>query len=98
MTIRTNRLPRLSIGTDWTPLELLTEPFVTVTFRGYTAGIDVRVIATQLEYTLLLGAKSLSEPLENLRVSSGGLLAGKKVAVRKSGEERTAGYEVRVIQ
>jgi hypothetical protein len=98
MPIRTNRLPRLSIGTDWTPLELLTEPFVTVTFRGYTVAIDVRVIATQLEYTFLLGAKSLSEPLENLRVSSDGLLAGKKVAVRKSGEERTASYEVRVIQ
>jgi hypothetical protein len=98
MTVRADRLPKLSIGTEWTPLEFIGEPFITVTFRGYAAAIDVRVISTGLEYTLLVGAKSLSGPLERLRAPNGGELKGLRVALRKSGEERTAAYEVRQVK
>ena len=97
MTVRTERLTRLTIGTEWTQVEFLTEPFVTITFRGYAVAIDVRVISTQLDYTLLLGAKSLTDPLEKLRLSAGGSIAGTKVAIRKTSEERSATYEVRGI-
>jgi len=97
MAIRKERGVRLVVGTDWVPIELVSDPFITVTYRGYAVAIDVRVISTQLEYTLLVGAKSLSDPLEQLRERAGGVLTGQRCAVRKSGVERTATYEMREI-
>lgn len=97
MSIRKEKGARLVVGTDWVPIEFVSDPFITVTFRGYAVAIQIKVIATQLEYTLLLGAKSLSDPLENLREQSGGVLTGQRCAIRKTGPERTAAYEVREI-
>lgn len=96
--LKIDRLPRITPGTEWSPIEFISEPFVTVTFRGYSAACDVRSIETGLAYTLLLGAKSLSDSIEPLRTSRGGELIGLKVAIRKASEERTAPYELRLIQ
>ncbi len=98
MTIRKERLAKLSIGTEWTQVEFLGEPYITITFRGYAVAIDAKVISTGLDYTVLLGAKSLADPVENARNGNGGVLKGMKMAVRRSGVERTATYEARIIQ
>ena len=97
MCIRKERLAKLNISTEWIPIEFLGEPFITVTFRGYAVAADVKVIATGLEYTLLLGAKSLAEPVERARAATTERLTGTRMAVRRSSSERTAVYEVRHI-
>ncbi len=97
MIIRSDRLAKLSVGTDWTPIEIMSEPFISVTFRGYAAATEVRVVATGLQYTLFIGAKSLTEPIERFRLAQGGKMLGLKLAIKKSDVNRTAPYEVRLI-
>ena len=60
-------LPSLKVSTGWIELEIVSEPDVVLTFKGYAPILRVRKSRTGVEYILYISAKSLAEPLEELR-------------------------------
>lgn len=87
--------PRLIIGENWVNAEIQSDPFVVPTTRGYAPAILVRrATAAQLEH-VLIGAKSLAERIEAVRVQRA-TLVGVWVSIRKQAADRTAPYSLHV--
>ena len=85
--------PRLRVGTAWTSLIIESEVGVVMTARGYAPAIAVS--REGFRHIFLVGAKSLSDPLEQLR-GRRGIISGEIVEVRKVRPESSAPYELRV--
>jgi len=89
--------PRVKLTTAWNTFTFASEPFVVPTSRGYAPAILVkRKAATQHEH-ILIGARSLAQPIEELRIARG-TLEGATVQIHKSGEADTAPYELIVAE
>ena len=85
---------RLNVTTGWQSLEILSEVGVAYTFRGFN---PARIVSRNgARHVLLIGAKSLSEPLNQIRKSRGHLI-GIEIRCRKTGSEKTAVYEIETI-
>jgi len=84
---------QIVISTDWTDLEILSEPYVVSSLRGYGAMLDVRVLETGSVRGLYANAKSLSQVLEQLRATQR-TLVGMRIRLRKDGDGQYAQYEV----
>ena len=91
-------LPSLKVSTGWIELEIISEPDVVLGFRGYTPILRVRKSRTSVEYILYISAKSLAEPLEELREKSGGIFTGIQLRIRKESMDRTSKYEIEVTE
>ncbi len=85
---------RLNVTTGWQSLEILSEVGVAYTYRGFTPALIVS--RNGARHVLLIGAKSLAEPLNQIRKSRGHL-TGIEIRCRKTGTERTAVYEIETI-
>ena len=90
--------PFLKVRTEWIELEILSEPDVVITFYGYAPYLRVRKSKTGAEYRFYISAKSLAEPLEELRNKNNGIFKGIRFSVRKESMEQTAQYEVLSIE
>ncbi len=90
-------LPSLKVSTGWIELEIVSEPDVILTFRGYTPILRVRKVRTGVEYQLYISAKSLAEPLEELRKSNVGTFKGIRFRIRKESMKQMAKYEIERI-
>lgn len=88
------RPPRLRVGTAWTRVRVLSEPYVVLTVRGYVPALRVEEIGTGLDHELFISAKSLAEGLEELRRYNGGRFEGLQFRLRKESTEKMAPYEV----
>ena len=86
------RLPNLKVGTEWISVEVLSEPLVIMSMRGYAPVVEVQAPAGK--HVLYISSKSISEGLEPLRQANGGKFAGLKLKVRKASEDKMAPYEV----
>ncbi|HEX7900345.1 MAG TPA: hypothetical protein VF950_21435 [Planctomycetota bacterium] len=86
------RLPTLKVGTDWVPVEIVSEARVVMSMRGYAPVLEVRVPAGA--HILYISSKSISEALEPLRQANAGNFSGLKLKVRKASEDKMAPYEV----
>lgn len=84
---------RLRVGTAWTALRIESEVGVVMTSRGYAPA--VLVSREGFKHLLLIGARSLSEPLEELRIKETHLV-GLQVEIRKVRPESNAPYELRL--
>ena len=89
-----DRNPALKVGIGWIDLEIISEPDVILTFKGYAPILRVRKLSNDLEYILYISAKSLGGPLEKLREDNGGVFKGIKFRVRKKDMTPMAPYEV----
>lgn len=87
---------RIDIGTRWTSMSLESDPFIVPTARGYAPAVLVRRSGRAPREHLLIGARSLSLPLEAIR-EEGGTLLGRKVRVRKESVARTSRYLVEEV-
>ena len=90
--------PSLKLTTGWVPIEVISEPSVILTFKGYAPVIKVTAIRTGLRYLLYISAKSLATGLEELRKQNAGKFSGLRFEIRKDGLERTSRYELRSIR
>ena len=79
----------------WKSIEVLSEPYVIYSTRGYAPVIDVRVEAKKITQILYISARSLATPLEEMRLDNNGLCKGLRFEIRKSSDARTATYELR---
>ena len=80
-------LARLKVGTEWTEIQLLTDPFVVYRNSKYLPAVLVEEISTENKCILFVSAISLSEFLEPLRETHGALV-GLNIRIRKKGEAR----------
>jgi len=87
--------PRFRTGTTFTSLEVTSEPYLVLTFRGYTGAVEVLELATGSRYELLIGGiKSLAESLEPLRASNNGIFKGLRFRIKKESDDRFSPYVV----
>ena len=91
-------LPSLKVGTGWIELEIVSEPDVVLTFKGYAPILRMSKSRTGVEYILYISAKSLAEPLEELRENNGDIFKGIQLRIRKESMERTSKYEIEVME
>ena len=84
----------IKVGIGWIGLEIISEPDVILTFKGYAPILRVRKLSNNLEYILYISAKSLGEPLEKLRENNEGIFRGIQFRVRKNGKAPMAPYEI----
>lgn len=85
------RKPTLKVGLDWVPVEILSEPYVVMTVRGYAPVVDVK--APTGDFILYISSKSMSDGLEPL-VQQTGVFKGVKIKVKKESEDKMARYIV----
>ena len=91
-------VPSLKVGTGWIELEIVSEPDVVLSYRGYAPTLRVRNSRTSLEYLLYISARSLAEPLETLRKNNTGIFKGIRFRIRKESMEQMAKYEIEVVE
>ena len=94
----TETLLTLKVGIGWIELEIISEPDVVLTFRGYAPILRVRKISNNLEYMLYISAKSLGEPLEMLRKNNAGIFKGIQFRIRKESMDQMAKFEIEAIK
>ena len=83
--------PRLVVKDRWVSLTVDSEPFVVRTVRGYAPAVMVRPDNDQIPHHLLIGAKSLSECIEENR-PKGGSIIGLRLKIRKESLAPTSRY------
>ena len=86
------RKPTLKVGVDWVPLEVVSEPYVVMTVRGYAPVVDVK--GPQGDFILYISSKSISDGFEPLVEAGGGKFSGLKLRVKKESEDKMARYIV----
>jgi hypothetical protein len=84
--------PNLKVGVDWVTVEITSEPYVVMGFRGYAPVVDVS--GPGGKQILYISSKSISEGLDPLVQGHGGKFLGLKVKLRKETEDRMAPYLV----
>ena len=89
-------LPVLKVGIEWIELEIISEPNVALTTFGYAPFLQVREIRTDVEYRFYISAKSLAEPLEELRKNNNATFEGIQFRVCKDSIDRMAKYKVEI--
>ena len=90
--------PALKVGTGWIELEIISEPDVILTFRGYAPILRVQKISNNLEYIFYISATSLGKTLEELRKNNAGTFNGIQFRVRKKDATPMAPYELEAIE
>ena len=86
------RKPNLKVGVDWIPVEVLSEPFVVMTIRGFAPVVDVKT--PQGDFILYISSKSMSDGLEPMLQATNGAFKGLKIKVKKESEDKMARYIV----
>jgi hypothetical protein len=84
---------RLLVSTDWSNLEIISEPYVVAGFNGYSVMLDVRDLDSGSICGLYASAKSLSRALEELRLRQRTLI-GARIRLRKESDDQYARYEL----
>jgi len=87
----------LKISTGWINIEIISEPTVVLTFKGYAPVVQVRVLQTKLDYYMYISAKSIAEGIEPLRKKNNGNFTKLRFSIRKAGEDKFAAYEIKEI-
>jgi len=83
--------PRLHLSDAWVQFRVESDPFLVPTARGYAPALLIRRREAAQREHILIGAKSLANPLEKLRIKYG-TLTGLFLQVRKESEESKAPY------
>jgi len=82
----------LKVGVNWINVEVVSEPYVVMSFRGYAPVVDVT--GPEGKQMLYISSKSISEGLDPLVKANGGKFLGLKLRLRKESEDRMAPYVV----
>jgi hypothetical protein len=85
----------LKVGVKPVEVEVVSEPYVVMSFRGYAPVMDVQ--GPDGKQILFISSKSISEGLEPLRQANGGKFIGLKLRLRKETEDRMAPYIVEKV-
>ena len=82
----------IKVTIDPIDLEVVSEPYVHMTFRGYAPVMDVSAAGTT--HMLYISSKSISMALDPLVKENGDKFLGLKLRVKKESDEKMAPYLV----
>jgi hypothetical protein len=88
----------LKAGTGWIEVEVVSEPDVLLTFKGYAPILRVKVIKSGLVKHVFIGAKSFANSLEEMRKRNKGRFLGLRFRFKKESEETMSPYVVEEIR
>jgi hypothetical protein len=88
-------LAQFKPSTTWTHIEIISEPYVVMTSRGYAPVVEVTVGKRPYRQILYISAKSLSDALEEMRQDNSELFSGLRFEISKESEVRTSSYVFR---
>jgi hypothetical protein len=86
------RYPNLKVGAAWINVEVLSEPYVVMSIRGYAPVVDVQ--GPDGKQILFISSKSISVGLDPFVQANGGKFQGLKLRLRKETDDRMAPYIV----
>ena len=86
------RRPNLKVGVDWVTVEIVSEPYVVMSIRGYAPVVDVQTPEGVL--ILFISSKSISVGMDPLVQANGSKFKGLKLRLRKETDDRMAPYVV----
>ena len=89
-----SKRPNLKVKTEWVSVEILSEPYVVMTFRGYAPVVDVKAPGEADPLGLFISSKSISLGLDAFVKENGGKFSGLKLRLRKESDDRMAPYVV----
>lgn len=88
---------RVEVGTDPIIFEIVSEPYVVFTFKGYIPAVDIQIREENAPRVMFIGASSLSRGIEERRVKNDGKFKGICLRIRKESEDRYAKYIVESV-
>jgi hypothetical protein len=88
------KLSVLKIDVEPKQLLIASEPYVLFTNRGYQAVVNVIERKSRREFFIYLGAQSLADTLEKMRLINSGKMLGLEFWVRKKDSSKFAGYVI----
>ena len=90
-----DQLSILRPTTNWVDLEVISEASVKITNFGYSPVVKIMESGRKIPRLLIISAKSLAVPLEEMRIDNGGQFKGLKFSVRKASEDKKSAYELK---
>ena len=90
-----DQLSILKPTTNWVDLEVISEASVKITNFGYSPVVKILESGRKIPRLLIISAKSLAVPLEEMRIDNGGQFKGLKFSVRKASEDKKSAYELK---
>ena len=85
-------LENLKVGVDFAEVEIVSEPYVIMTMRGYAPVVEIQTGGARKR--LFIGAKTLGDELEPAVKKQGGKFAGLKFRVKKESADKMSPYVV----
>ncbi len=86
------KLEYLIISTDAIVVEIVSEPKVVMTYRGYAPVVEVKVEGEAQNRLMYINSKSISTTLETLRLENNGKFTGITIRIRKESNDKFAKY------
>ena len=93
--IAIDQLSVLRPTTNWVDVEVISEPSVKMTNFGYSPVVKIIESGRKIPRLLIISAKSLAVPLEEMRSDNDGMFNGLKFSVRKASEDKKSPYELK---
>lgn len=88
----------IRFGVEEVVLEIVSEPFVVNTFRGFAPALDVKVEEEEGTKSMYISAKSLADSLTPLVEENGGKFTGLKLKIKKESTDNRAPYVVEEVK
>lgn len=85
-------------GVEDVVVEIVSEPFVVNTFRGYAPVVDVKVEGEEGTKSMYISAKSLADSLTPMVDENGGKFTGLKLKIKKESADNRAPYVVEEVK
>lgn len=86
-------IPSIRIGTEWTYLQILTDPIVVYRNKRYLPAVLVEETNTENRGILFITAMSIAEIFEPIRETRGALV-GVNLRIHRKGEDKFSTYEI----
>ena len=84
----------IRFGVEEVVVEIVSEPFVVNTFRGFAPVVDVKVEGEEGTKSMYISAKSLADSLTPMVEGNGGKFTGLKLKIKKESADNRAPYVV----
>lgn len=83
---------RLEVHMGFIDLEIISEPYLINTIRGYAPIIDVIHLGEKIKFSLYISAKSISDGIEPLRENNNKQFTGIKFKIKKEDNKKMSKY------
>ena len=88
----------IRFGVEELEVEIVSEPFVVNTFRGFAPVVDVKVEGEEGTKSMYISAKSLADALTPMVDENGGKFTGLKLKIKKESTDNRAPYVVEEVK